>query len=420
MMPEVTADEVMNVVTQLRDEVEKKGFIDKDKIEKLNVVLDQAEEKAQKITTLEQQAITLGEQIVEVKEAREELQKAGELAIAEMKGRVDQLEAELARSVATSRPSNYADLDEYKALNEWCRQGVNMDAEQKAYLRTDSAVQGGILTPTELDTELTKKIVEIDPIRSVSRVRSISSKAMEMAIRNTIPTATYEGEAEEGPDDTSTYESVTVTPFRQTFTTPITMDMLMDAGFDMNSEIASDAAEAFAFGEAGANGFVLGSGHKMPAGFMANATILAAARVGTGTIGEINEDDIMLLTGDLKVGYNPVYCMNRRTLAIIRTLKSSAGGYLWQPGMSGPVANTLNGFPYILANSMADVAGGAYALAFGDFRRGYTIVDRTGMSVIRDEYTLKKKAIVEFTMNRWNTGLVVLTEAIKVLQIKAS
>jgi HK97 family phage major capsid protein len=55
-------------------------------------------------------------------------------------------------------------------------------------------------------------------------------------------------------------------------------------------------------------------------------------------------------------------------------------------------------------------------MAFGDFRRGYTIVDRTGMSIIRDEYTLKKLAKVEFTMNRWNTGAVTLSDAIKLLK----
>jgi HK97 family phage major capsid protein len=90
------------------------------------------------------------------------------------------------------------------------------------------------------------------------------------------------------------------------------------------------------------------------------------------------------------------------------------------PGLNGPVANSLAGFPYAVANTMADEANNSYSLAFGDFRRGYTIVDRTGMSVVRDEFTLKKKAIVEFTMNRWNTGIVTLPEAIKVTKTPAT
>jgi HK97 family phage major capsid protein len=294
-----------------------------------------------------------------------------------------------------------------------------MSTEQKVLLRTDSAVDGGILAPSELDNQIMKKITEIDPIRSIARVRTISSKSMEMAIRNTIPTATYEGEAETGADSISQYESVTVTPYRQTHTSPITKDMLMDAAFDMDSEIASDSAEAFGFGEGA--GFVLGDGFKKPEGFMQNAIILAATRAGTtGTAGVIPVVDVILLSGDLKTGYNPVYVLNRRTLASLRSKVSTTGSFIWEPGLNGPVANTLAGFPYVVANTMADEANNSYSLAFGDFRRGYTIVDRVGMSVVRDEYTLKKKAIVEFTMNRWNTGIVTLPEAIKVTKTPAT
>jgi HK97 family phage major capsid protein len=195
--------------------------------------------------------------------------------------------------------------------------------------------------------------------------------------------------------------------------------MLMDAAFDMDSEIASDSAEAFGFGEGA--GFVLGDGFKKPEGFMQNAIILAATRAGTtGTAGVIPVVDVILLSGDLKTGYNPVYVLNRRTLASLRSKVSTTGSFIWEPGLNGPVANTLAGFPYVVANTMADEANNSYSLAFGDFRRGYTIVDRTGMSVVRDEFTLKKKAIVEFTMNRWNTGIVTLPEAIKVTKTPAS
>jgi HK97 family phage major capsid protein len=418
-----TNEEVMNAVTELRDTVEKKGFIDKDKIERLNEVLDGHETKNQQIVVLEQSAKNHEQAITELKEARVEVKEADEKRQAELKTQIDDLEAEVARGIETKNandPNAYKKSEEYKALNIFCKGGEkSMSTEQKVLLRTDSAVDGGILAPSELDNQIMKKITEIDPIRSIARVRTISSKSMEMAIRNTIPTATYEGEAETGADSISQYESVTVTPYRQTHTSPITKDMLMDAAFDMDSEIASDSAEAFGFGEGA--GFVLGDGFKKPEGFMQNAIILAATRAGTtGTAGVIPVVDVILLSGDLKTGYNPVYVLNRRTLASLRSKVSTTGSFIWEPGLNGPVANTLAGFPYVVANTMADEANNSYSLAFGDFRRGYTIVDRVGMSVVRDEYTLKKKAIVEFTMNRWNTGIVTLPEAIKVTKTPAT
>lgn len=418
-----TNEEVMKLVTELRETVEKKAFLDSDKLERLNLVLDGYEKKNQELVLAEQRTVKLETAVTELKTAREEAVTADEARQVELKSQINDLESEIARGIQVSQatdPNAWKKGEEYKALNAFCISGeYGIKPEQKVLLRTDSAIDGGILAPTELDNQLIKKITEIDPIRSIARVRTISAKSMEMAIRATIPTATYEGEAETGADSASTYSSETVTPYRQTHTTPITKDMLMDAAFDMESEIAGDAAEAFGFGEGA--GFVLGTGFKQPAGFMANAIILAATRTGTtGTANVIPVVDVILLSGDLKTGYNPVYVLNRRTLASLRSKVSTTGSFIWQPGLNGPVANTLGGYPYVVANTVADEAANSYSLAFGDFRRGYTIVDRTGMSVVRDEFTQKKKAIVEFTMNRWNTGMVVLPEAIKVTKTPAS
>ena len=386
--------EVMTAFKELRAEVEKKSP-DPAKIEAMQKTLDDQEVKNQ-------------ERLAEVKasEKREE----------EMKERMDALEVELANA-APGQGKNYKESDEYKALDSWTKKGMEfLDQEQKAILRTDSDVQGGFLVPVEMDNVITKKITEISNIRSIARVRTIGSKSLEMPIRNTIPSAAYEGEAEQGGEDTSTYENETVTAFRQTVTVPITQDMLMDAAFDMESEIMTDGGEGFAENEG--NKFVVGTGFKQPEGFTVNATVVAAARE-SAVSAVIGFDDMMLLTGDLKTGYNPVYVFNRRTLAFLRTLKGGDGHPLWQPGINGVVMNTINGFPYLIANDMPDIASATIPVAFGDFARGYTIVDRTGMAVIRDEVTAARQAIVKFTLQRWNTGRVTLPEAIKLLKLKA-
>ncbi len=420
MPPEITLDEVHGAVKTLREEV-KSASVDVEKVARIETFLDEAEEKVFTPITIAKQQLEQRE--TEVKELVAKLETSNASA-AEIKERMGTLELALARGVGSAADRDYKESPEYKALNEFCIRGMgSLDQEQKVLLRTDSAVDGGVLVTVELDTVITKKITEIDPIRTIARVRSIGGKSVELPIRNVIPVATYEGEAEQGTDSATTYQSSTVTPFRQTYTVPITMDMLMDAAFDMEAEIASDASEGFAFGEGA--GFVNGSGHKEPAGFVANANLQTAARE-TAASGVLDPEAVILLTGDLKVGYDPVYVLNRRTLALIRTFRGDAatagdeaGQFLWMPGMSGAVAATLNGFPYVLANSMPDVGAGTFAMAFGDFRRGYTIVDRTGMTVVRDEFSEKRKGIVEFTMNRWNTGQVTLEEPIKLLKIKA-
>lgn len=393
-MSDPTIADVAQAVEELRGEFEKKSP-DFEKVDKIESFLQEQEQKNQELVAESKAA-----------EKREE----------ELKERMDALEVEIARAGPGSEKS-YRESEEYKALETYVKEGVyGVTPEQKAILRTDSDVQGGVLVIAEMDNSTTKKITEISNIRSIARVRTIGSKSLEVPVRNTIPTAQYEGETEEGPEDTSTYQSETLTAFRQTVTIPITQDMLMDAAFDMEAEIMQDGAESFAQGEG--QGFVTGTGFKQPHGFTVDTRVVSGARISAAS-GTIGFDDVMNLTGDLKTGYNPIYVFNRRTLAFLRTLKGGDGHPLWQPGMNGVVANTVNGFPYLIANDMPDIASGTLPVAFGDFARGYTIVDRTGMAVIRDEVTLKKKAIVEFTLQRWNTGQVVLPEAIKLLQVAA-
>jgi len=394
--------EVIEAVAELRTAIDSKNADSaetKTKIDKINAALDVQEAANQKV------ALAANQQKKELEEMTE---------------RCNALEISVAQGGNGRKNLNYKENPSYKALNRYCQIGENnhnFSDEEKALLRTDNDVDGGFLVDDpEFDNAILKKITEISNVRQVARVRTIGNKSLEIPVRNNLLVATYEGEADTGADSTSDYGAETLTAFRQTVTVPITKDMLMDSAFDMESEIMSDAGEAFAQGEG--LGFVTGSGFKTPEGFMTDATILADSRAGASG-GVLVADDVILLTGDLKVGYNPMYGLNRRTLAVIRTLKSTDGVFLWQPGMNGPVANTLNGFAYIILEDMPDIASTARPIVFADFQRGYTIIDRTGISLIRDELTQKRKAIVEFTINRWNTGKVVLPEAFKTLTITA-
>lgn len=313
----------------------------------------------------------------------------------------------------------YRNSNEYKALKAYLQYGDNgiaglSELERKA-LRTDGNSEGGYLVPQVLVKEILKEVEEISPVRQQARVWTIPSKSIDIPARKSIPTALYEGEAETGPDSQSAYRSEKLTAHRQTFNTPITNDMLNFSEFNMESEIMSDAALAFAQGEGRL--FLLGNGQKQPEGILVNADV---ASYDTATSAVLSLDDVIKLSGKLKVGYNPVYAFNRDTLVTLRTQKDSNGNYLWQIG--GTTQPTqINGFDYILMQDMPLISAGtgSRVVVFGDFYRGYSIFDSLAMSIIRDNVTLKKKAMVEFTMHRYNDGQVVMAEAFKILKIKA-
>jgi HK97 family phage major capsid protein len=398
-MAEVTTKEVMEAVSGLRENLEKYG--------QESMEYKSAYEKTLK--TIEDQEKKSAEILAG--------QKAAEKSAAELIERVKALEIDLATKSAISGGPNYKESAEYKALRKFAMVGESkMTPDEVKTMRMDDNTAGGYLTTTEMDNVIIKTITEISPVRQVSRVKTVSKKTLEVPKRTGILVATYEGEAQDGDESQSAYGNEQVTAFRQTVTVPYTQDLLMDSVFDLESEINGDVGEAFAKGE-GTN-FVLGDGAKKPEGFLVNADVVAGA-VETAGSGTISGDDLLLLTGQLKVGYNPMYGFNRQTLAFLRTLKGSDDQYLWQIGLAPGAPNTIAGEPYVVMQDMPSIATGALSVIYADFLRGYLIIDRTGMLIIRDEFTGKKAAIIELTFHRWNTGQVVLSEAFQALKIKA-
>jgi HK97 family phage major capsid protein len=67
-------------------------------------------------------------------------------------------------------------------------------------------------------------------------------------------------------------------------------------------------------------------------------------------------------------------------------------------------AATLMSFPVVEAEDMPDIAANSLALAFGDFRRGYLVVDRTGIRVLRDPYSAKPYVLF-YTTKRVGGGV---------------
>ena len=110
--------------------------------------------------------------------------------------------------------------------------------------------------------------------------------------------------------------------------------------------------------------------------------------------------------------------MNRKTQATIRKLKDADGNYLWQPPAAPGQQAMLMGFPLVEAEEMPNVAADATPVAFGDFARGYLVVDRTGVRVLRDPYSAKPYVLF-YTTKRVGGGIQDF-DAIKLLKFGES
>lgn len=372
---------------------------DKEKVEKAYAAVEKQDEANQKM-------------VLELEEQKNQAKLAQE--------RLENLEKELVFNSKNDVNKSYKESAEYKAYNELCMKWSTdlVDAQYKDYLRTDAGEFGGFLVPETMAAELLKEVTEVSPVRSLARVRSVKTKTLNIPIRTTLPTAAYEGEAEPAGATTSKYSSETMTAHRQQVIVPVTWDQLNFSNFDMQNEITQDAVLAFAQREG--NRFILGTGIKQPQGIFDSSSNIE--RVETASSATFSLDDVIKLSGQLKQGYDGVYAFNKKTLATLRTETGDNGQYKWAFG-GERFPTEINGMNYVIMQDIPDVSdtpvAGETPVLFGDFFRGYNILDSVQMELVRDDVTRKNEAIIEFSWNRYNDGRVVLAEAFKILEVKA-
>jgi len=146
--------------------------------------------------------------------------------------------------------------------------------------------------------------------------------------------------------------------------------------------------------------------------------------VGTGASGAFKTltstvnpaDDLYTLIGKLKAAYRQgaVWVMNKSVLFTIAAFKDYQGRYVFTPTAAPGVPDTVLGYPVTEAEDMTNLAANSYSVAFGNFKRGYLIVDRVGTRVIRDPFS--NKPYVGFYTTKRVGGAVVNSEAIKLLK----
>jgi HK97 family phage major capsid protein len=208
-----------------------------------------------------------------------------------------------------------------------------------------------------------------------------------------------------------------------------TQTLLDDAQVDIEQWLANEVQIVFAEQEGAA--FINGDGSAKPTGFL-NYTTAADASWAWGKIGYIASgadgafassdpsDALINLAYAPKQGYraNGTWVMNRKTEAAIRKFKDGDDNYIWQPGTAIGQPASLLGYPVAEAEDMPDIASNSYSIAFGDFARGYLIVDRVGINVLRDPFSAKPYVLF-YTTKRVGGG-VQNFEAIKLMKFAAS
>jgi len=353
-------------------------------------------------------------------------------ALDEHKRIVDTLVHKAARPALDSGPlASGVSLQHKSAFDGYIRKGDAgglRNLEAKA-LSVGSDPDGGYLVPDETEASINRSLRDISPIRAIAGVRQVSGSVYKKPFAVTSAATGWVGETAARPETNAPTLTELAFPTLELYAMPsATQSLLDDSAVDIDQWMTEEVRAVFAEQESAA--FVNGNGNNKPRGFLNYPTVEngdwswgSIGTIATGVAGALpanNPSDILIdLIYALKSGYraNAQFVMNRATQAVLRKLKDADGNYLWQPGLAPGQPPTLLGFAIAETEDMPDIAEDAHAMAFGDFRRGYLIVDRIGIRVLRDPYS-SKPYVLFYTTKRVGGGVQDF-EALKFLKFGA-
>ena len=354
-------------------------------------------------------------------------------AIAAQTRRLDEIALKGARPAIGHERARKTDSLEHKAAFEaYVRAGdaTNLRALEAKAMSFGSNADGGYLVPPEIESEIGQRLAAISPVRAIAGVRTISGNVYKKPFMTAGPAVGWVGETDARAQTASPALDELSFPAMELYAMPAaTATLLEDSAVNIDEWLAQEVEQMFAAQEGTA--FVTGDGINKPKGFLAYTTVADAlwswgniGYVASGAAGAFpasNPSDALVdLIYAAKAGYrqNASFVMNRKTQSVIRKFKDTTGHYLWQPPAVAGGKATLLSFPVVEAEDMPDIAAGSLAIAFGDFRRGYLVVDRAGVSVLRDPYTAKPYVLF-YTTKRVGGGVQDF-EAIKLMKFSAS
>ncbi|MGB7407205.1 MAG: phage major capsid protein [Pontixanthobacter sp.] len=288
---------------------------------------------------------------------------------------------------------------------------------------------GGYAVPRMIDAMIARALTEISPIRALAQVVQTGSAGYRKLVSTGGTASGWVSETAGRPETEAPQFAEIAPPTGELYANPAASQaMLDDAAFDLETWLASEIAMEFARAEGAA--FVSGNGVNQPMGFLnapksedldGDRAFGSLQYVGTGSasgFGSSPEGRLIDLVHTMKAGHRQgaSFVMNSTTLAEVRKLKTADGAFLWQPGLVEGQPDRLLGYPVVEAEDMPDMQNGAFPIAFGNFRHGYLIAERSATQILRDPFT--NKPFVHFYATKRVGGQVLDSAAIKLLKIE--
>ena len=432
LAPERKDGDDVNLTAEVKKAVETLGKTFEEFKTKNDERLSQAEKKGEDAVT---------------KDEVEKLNSAVEEAKSELKKQLDELEAKANRLALGGGGEASSETKAAAAFGEMIGKGEYSPDELKqyradldGYLRTAEVKattmqvaidpSGGYWVTPDVSGRMVKKIYESTPMRQLANVVSIGVDRLEGPIDNGEFDAAWVGETGTRSQTDTSQLGMWAIEVNELYAYPkVTQKLLEDSKINVESWVSDKATSKFSRKENTA--FISGDGVRKPKGILKYPTAVSddnARAWGTfqhvvsgkadGFAATNPADNLLDLIFELKAFYrqNANFMMARRSMRDVRKLKDGQGNYLVDLRLrDGALVESIFGFAVTDGEDMPAIGANAFPIAFGDFNEAYTIVDRLGTSVVRDNIT--QPGFVKYHMRRRVGGGAVNFEALKLFKI---
>lgn len=304
-----------------------------------------------------------------------------------------------------------ADSEESEAFGEFLRKGNTSKLLTKAL--SSGADDGGVSIVGDLGKRILHTVNTKSVMRQLASVETISSSALEIIVEDGAFASGWIGESEaRNVTDTPHLRKKTI-PAHELYAQPKATQKLMDdAAIDINSWLVERLSDSFIKAENEA--FINGDGDRKPTGLLRNNDV-ECIDVGS----DVSSGILLNLINSLPEAYlsNASFLMNRTTLSAIQGLRDDNLRFIWQQSLSEPLKSTIFGIPVYCTSHMPNIGANNLAIAVGDFKAAYKIVDRSNITIMRDPYT--DKPFIKFYAVKRVGGDVLLPQALKFARFQA-
>lgn len=299
------------------------------------------------------------------------------------------------------------------AFYKYVREGPDaLNPEQKALVEDST---GQYLIEPELDTEIVMALPKLTVMRGLATIRPVGKDRLKIKSMGAVTTGWGKLETGSGVDESTPVPGAPTYQYVEDLNAlaKIGKDELADSDIDLEPILADLFSVAFA--EAEDLAFFRGPGHdsEQPEGVCINTT-LTGNTVTSTTSGAVTFEKFLEMIYQCPTQYRKsgVFVVNSTTELLLRQLRSETdatykGPFLWQPSLQAGKPPTFLGYGIHTQDDMKEIADIQQVFAvFGDFKRGYRIIDRAGMQIQRLTELYAEAGLVGFLITKRVSGAV--------------